>query len=155
MPSSTKLRWSHFYRMADIIPPGESGNVKIDHFMITKDTFQGFQVEQTAPGEYARLYVGGSVMMSDTDMELRTNYHAVRDARGDVFIGGLGLGMITLPILKKPEVTSVTVVELNPHVIALVEPSLRKAAGPDAQKLTVIEGDVKTWRPEVRKLKRR
>ncbi len=124
---SLKLRLGHFHRMSEVIPPGESGKVKVDHFTIEPDTYQGFQCERISDGTYARLWVNGDVMMSDTDMELRTNREPVRDARGDVLIGGLGLGMITLPILLNPAVTSVTVIELSQDVIDLVEPHLRNS----------------------------
>jgi len=145
--TNERLRYGCFYNMADIIPVGVSGPCEVDHFRITKDTFQGFGVERTRPGLYARLKVLGGTMMSDTDMELRTNYEAVRCATGDVLIGGLGLGMITLPIVLKPEVSSVTVVEISRDVIALVEPHIRAATGMDAGKLTVIHADVKRWKP--------
>jgi len=61
------------------------------------------------PGRYARLHVGHVLMMSDTDMERRSNVQVVQQARGHVLIAGLG--MILHPILAKPEVTRVTVVE--------------------------------------------
>lgn len=141
------LRLGVFPKMAPIIPPGARGNAAIDHFTITPDTWQGFHGEHIRPGVYARLKVNGGTMMSDTDMELRTNYRAVQKAKGDVLIGGLGLGAILLPMLRKSTVSSVTVVEVNPNVIALVEAPLRRAAGADGTKLRIVKGDVKTWRP--------
>ena len=143
--------------MARIISPGTSGNVEVDHFDITKDTFQGFQVEHITPGRYARLKVNGHVIMSDTDMELRTNMYAVFDAHGDVLIGGLGLGTIVIPIVLKSQVVSVTVIEINPDVISVVLPGIRdfldnKICAQTGQyyglKLKIERGDIHTWRPE-------
>lgn len=141
------LRLGLFPKMADIVPPARMGSVEIDHFEITPTTWQGFCVERISNGRYARLKINNATMMSDTDMELRTNYAAVRRAKGDVLIGGLGLGMIVLPILQKPDVTSVTVVELLPEVIALVQPPIVTAANGTGSKLTVHQGDIFTWRP--------
>lgn len=143
-----RLRLGYFYQMADILKPCSRGNAAIDTFEITKDTWQGFGVEKTRPGTYARLRVNGSVMMSDTDMELRTNVGAVIDAKGDVLIGGLGLGAIVLPIVAKKGVRSVTVVEKNEHVIALVEDQLRaQMSGTQSAGFLVWHGDIHTWRP--------
>lgn len=136
-----------FTNMAEVMPCGVSGNAAIDHFKITKDTFQGLGQEQTRPGTYARLKINGATMMSDTDMERRTNRAAIQLAYGDVLIGGLGIGMITLPICRRDRVSSVTVIEKNPHVIALVEQPLRAALGADARKLVIREGDIHKWRP--------
>lgn len=141
-----KHPWSPFYRMADVIPEGQRGNWAVEHFTITPDTWQGFGVERIDPGRYCRLSVGGSCMMSDTQMEQRTNRDAVKLAHGDVLIGGLGIGMIVLPMLEDPTVDTVTVIEKHQDVIDLVAPTL-KAWPNGGQKLTVLQGDVKTWRP--------
>ena len=52
-----------------------------------------------------------------------------------------------LPILLRRDVQTVTVIERNPHVIALVRPAIDAAAGAAAAKLTVILADVFTWTP--------
>lgn len=139
-----------FQKMADVIPEGRSGQVRIDHFEVP-DQFDPRWIqhpeEMVAPGRYVRLMVGGDVVMSDVAMEQRTNREAVLAAQGHVLIAGLGLGMVLLPILRKPAVASVTVVECSPDVIGLVVPHLRAAAGPDSVKLTVIGGDIQHWRP--------
>lgn len=80
------------------------------------------------------------VIMSDSTMEQQSNKDIIRRAHGDVFIAGLGLGMILLPILQKPEVKSVTVVELYPDVIELVHPYI--AENDSENKLTVIQDDI-------------
>jgi spermidine synthase len=85
-------------------------------------------------------------MMSDTPMEKRSNREVVFQARGDVLIAGLGIGMVLLPILAKPEVKSVTVVEKSQEIIQLVAPALYQQPG--AEKLTIVYKDVFDWRPE-------
>jgi spermidine synthase len=80
-------------------------------------------------------------MMSDTDMEHRTNWTACNKARGKVMIAGLGLGMILTAILKKPEVESVLVVEKYQDVIDLVSPHF------NSPKLSIICADILDWKP--------
>jgi hypothetical protein len=92
-------------------------------------------------GKYAKLIIGGRLVMSDTRMEHSTNYEIVRKSKGHVLIAGLGLGMILHPILTKPEVLSVTVIEKCADVIALIGPTVKHP------KLTIIEGDIYEWKP--------
>jgi len=88
-----------------------------------------------------RLWVGSQMVMSDSDHEQRTNREVVFRSHGRVLIAGLGLGYILHPILSKPSVTHVTVVEKNPDVIELVAPTLTSS------KLRIIEADIFKWRP--------
>ena len=147
MPSLSET----FPRMPDVLPEGQLGVAKIDHFEISEDAssfsnlraiIQGRRDDYVPPGKYARLIVGRELMMTDTLMERRSNYEVVRQARGHVFIAGLGLGMILHPILAKPEVTRVTVCEKFGDVIRLVGPTL-----PHQEKLTFVEADVLDWKP--------
>lgn len=89
------------------------------------------------PGTYTRLTVKGKLWMSDTPMETRTQDRFIAAARGRVLVGGLGLGVVLRPLLAKPEVTAVIVVEINPDVIKIVGP---KFADP---RLVIMQGDVK------------
>lgn len=59
-------------------------------------------------------------VFSDSDYEKIANAEFVQNARGDVLIGGLGLGYIVLAIQDKPEVHSIKVVEISEDVIDLV-----------------------------------
>ena len=134
--------------VVDYIPEGQSGNVRIEHFEVTKEASDRTRMracfrrsEYVKEGKYARLVIDGSVVMSDTDMEKDTNWRAVRNAHGHVLIAGLGLGMIILPLLEKPEVKTITVIEKNPDVINLVYPYLK------SDKLTVINADIFEWKP--------
>lgn len=133
----------------DYIPEGQSGNVKIEHFEVTKEASSFTRMraifnrsEYVPEGKYARLVIDGSVVMSDTDMEKRSNSHVIRNAHGNVLIAGLGLGMIILPLLEKPEVETITVIEKNQDVIKLVYPYLK------SEKLRVINADIFEWKPD-------
>lgn len=134
-----------FPAMTEILPPAEHGLAKIDHYEVSKWESQMSSLRgglsYCYEGKYARLLVGGRLMMSDTRMEHMTNYEVVRMARGNVMVAGLGLGMILHPILSKESVTSVTVVEKYADVIALVGPSVQHP------KLTIVNADIFSWKP--------
>lgn len=139
---------SNWVPMHTVLDEGSSGNARIEHFDVNKHASEMTSFrrgEYVREGRYTRLIVDNVVMMSDTHMEKNSNWSIVHNAKGHVLIAGLGLGMITLPILAKPEVETVTVVEMNPHVIRLVEPCLRKR--PESAKLTIVEADIFAWEP--------
>lgn len=148
----TSLSSNAFVPMADIIPIGTSGLAHIEHFEVSEDAsrfsaLRGFR-SYVPEGRYARLMVDGQLYMTDTQHEHSTNYGVVRESRGSVLIAGLGLGMLLIPILKKPDVNLVTVVEKYPDVIDLVEQPIRRALSKNANdKLTIIPGDIYEWRP--------
>lgn len=138
-----------FPKMAEKLPAGALGIARVEHFTVSEEDSKFTSIravlnrdEFVPAGTYARLYVGRTLMMSDTAMEQVSNLAVVRHAHGHVFIAGLGLGMILHPILEKPEVTKVTVVEKYGDVIKLVSPTL-----PHQEKLETIEADVLTWKP--------
>ncbi|MBN8955005.1 MAG: hypothetical protein J0H17_00095, partial [Rhizobiales bacterium] len=62
-------------------------------------------------------------------------------AKGHVLINGLGIGMVLAAVLRRPEVQRVTVVEIDPDVVALVSPHY-----PDAR-VTVIQSDAFDYAP--------
>lgn len=103
---------------------------------------EGFPEFTTCPGTYTILSYttpDGSeeVMMSNTQFEYRTNVGFVQNARGHVLIAGLGLGMILRPLAANPNVKSITVIEKDPDVIALVAPHYA-----DLEQLAIIQGDI-------------
>lgn len=79
------------------------------------------------------LYV--TTWMSDTWLERDSNREILRDARGDVLMVGLGIGMVAVAICQKPDVASVTVLEINPEIIRLVAPHIKH------DKLRVVQAD--------------
>lgn len=122
-----------FPKMCDILSEGEVGTAKLEEFTVTEKDSEFTRLLQAAhpgrdvyvpPGDYMRLRVDGGVMMTDTPMERRSNLEFFNRAKGDVLIGGLGLGMALLAIQNKKEVTSVTVYEKSRDVIDLVTPQL-------------------------------
>lgn len=138
-------------RMVDVIPEGESGNVRVDHY-----TPSGLQVlrpkmvgQQASTKPVARLIIGNTLVMSDGDDERRSNRWFCTQAQGDVLIAGLGIGMILTCVGVKKDVRRITVVESNPDVVRLVEPAIRSYLGPRyGRRLEIIESDIRTWKPD-------
>ena len=132
-----------YKNMADILEDGQVGDFSISRFTITDNDFVAKYRMGISNGTYICLKQNGEVVMSDTDMEKRTNSNFVRKAHGDILIGGLGIGMIVLAIQDKPEVNSITILEKNQEVIDLVESQL-----PLNDKVKIIHADVFDWKPE-------
>lgn len=76
---------------------------------------------------------GQGLLMSDSPQEMFLQYDAFKAARGKVLVGGLGLGMYATMIANKPEVESVTVVEISKDVVRLCRPT--------HPKIRVVRGD--------------
>lgn len=95
------------------------GDFELSHFEIGKDDM--YAILHGIPcGKFIRLTHRGSIVMSDTEMEKRTNSAFVRNAHGKVLIGGLGIGLILLAVQDKANIEKITVVEKNREVIDLV-----------------------------------
>jgi hypothetical protein len=112
---------------------------------------QAREVYDLGPGHYVRLRRDKAFdpTMSDTPMERRTNLHFIGEAHGRVLVGGLGLGMVIFPLLAKPEVVTVAVLEREPAIIRMVEPVIRKALGVrKSRRLSIGQADVETWEPD-------
>jgi hypothetical protein len=146
--------------MRDILPEGRSGNVRLEHYKVTELGAAAHNIRHAQngspemaiyPGTFVRLIVGKELMMSDAPYEAQSNRDLIEGARGKVLIAGLGMGMVLVPVLRNPEVTSVTVVEKSKHVIKLVEKPLL-ANGPftenEKMKLVVVQGDINTFKPK-------
>ena len=140
-----------FVNMVDVVPEQKIGSASVKHFTITEPEARfnnmraamhgGRREDEVEPGRFARLMVSGGLMMSDTHGERWSNWVACRDAKGDVLIAGLGLGMLAVAMSLKESVRSITIVENNSDVIALVGPHIA------SEKITVVHGDIFTWLP--------
>lgn len=159
--------WQDIPRMVEVVPEGRRPTAYVEHMTVSEKhtllmnimALQGDPMPTTPPGTYCKLVTiekdnpenvdaeGRVIMMSDTYMERETNREFLEAAEGDVLIAGLGIGMIVVAACRKPEVRSVTVLELNQDVIDLVEPPVRKFLGDDANKFAVHQCDVFQYIP--------
>lgn len=128
--------------MAELLEDREIDNWRLNHFTITEKDWRA-KIEGISPGTYVRLVHAGEVVMSNTNMEKRTNLEFCHNAHGDIIIGGLGIGMIILAIQDKSEVKSITVIEKNEEVIEMVATQLNFN-----DKVKIVHADVFEWRPE-------
>lgn len=137
------------------VPESQSGKWKIvtrkvDEMEALLDSFskvqQGVPEFVVSPGEYKVLVGPMGVMMSNTQLEYRTNAPIIEKAHGHVMIAGLGLGMILRPIAEKPEVKSITVLEKEPDVERMVADHYADLVA--SGKLRIRLANVFHWRPD-------
>ncbi len=143
--------------MRDIIPEGQKGNSVIEYFSISESEARiaelrgiysrDYLAREIYEGEFVRLKINGSLIMSDSGGERSSNRHIAYEAHGNVLIAGLGIGMLLTKIVPKPEVSKVVVIELEQSVIDLVETPLRAYLGEYSNKLEIIHGDIFTYKP--------
>lgn len=127
-----------FKEMSKILEERETEKFKLEKFTINE--VMSYRTRIPA-GEYVRLVdkseTFDNCIMSDTPMEHKTNFEIINKAHGDVLIGGLGLGMILLPLLEKEEVKSITIIEKYQDIIDIVAAQL-----PLNDKVKIINKDV-------------
>jgi spermidine synthase len=140
-----------------VMKPVETENYKITHRVMSKKfvenekwkaTFRGAQqwgeVVGLTPGTYVVLTDKNKheCVMSDTWMELISNERVIREAHGEVLLGGLGIGIIPYHLQFKKSVDKVTVVEVDAEII-----EINKRAGLLNGKVEVIHADIFDWEP--------
>lgn len=129
------------------VPEGQRGPWKIERFTIEQDSpgtlYYALRGRPIYPGTYTRLlHEGRGVVMSDTPAERRDHIGFVVNAKGHVLINGLGLGMCLAAVLRRPEVTGATVVEIDSDLIALVGPHYQ----PDPR-VQIVEANALEYQP--------
>jgi hypothetical protein len=136
--------------MVEVVPEGQVGEAKIKHVVVTEHDARMASIrgERLRSGPLAQLLITGTgLMMSDGFHEHLSNWNAVDDSHGDVLIAGLGIGMILVPMLRRSEVRTVTVLEKSLDVIKLVEGPIRRYIGSEAGKLSILCADAYEWVP--------
>jgi hypothetical protein len=116
------------------IPEGSRGPWTVKRFVVSAKEAEATALRAcfkgrgyVKPGTYTQLHhAQRGIVMSDTPDEQRDHLEAVNRAKGHVLINGLGIGMVLAAILKKPEVTKVSVVEIDKDVMSLVGPAFLK-----------------------------
>jgi len=126
------------------VPEGRRGPWSVERFALADMPPTGaFGRGAAAAGTYTKLvHAGRGIVMSDTSDEMRDHVEAVGRACGSCLINGLGLGMLLAAVLRKPDVTDVTVVEIDEDVIALVGPSYVAD-----RRLTIVPADAFAYQP--------
>ena len=126
------------------VPEGRIGDYEVKKFVVPELSFQG-GFRAVPKGEYTGLYRDSLLIMSDTPDEVRDHIEFIDEAKGNVFIGGLGIGMVLKALCQSEAVNHITVVEKSAEVIKLVEDHYLSQF-PD--KITIIEADLLEFKPK-------
>jgi hypothetical protein len=150
---SIKLRWDE--SLVDwIIPPVFIEDLNIDEniessYVDISTYYQDFEEKQNfimiKQGNKIGFYSKelNMIIMTNSNAEKIWNYDFVTKAKGDVLIGGLGIGLIVMAIQDKPEVTSITIVEKFEDVKDFVTSKL-----PFNNKVNVVVSDIYDYVPQ-------
>ena len=136
------------------VPEGKRGKWGVEKFKVSPSEARFFNARQVyngrgreiLPGIYRRLIYEGRwhPVMSTVPAEINDLMSVFLYAEGNVLINGLGLGIAVKICLDKPEVSRVTVIELDPDVIELVGSHYLKR---DPERLKIIQGNAFEWKP--------
>jgi hypothetical protein len=112
------------------MPEGQQGDWIIERFTVSESAARFDAIRSGArsvrAGTYTRLRCGRETVMSDTPAERRDHLGVVWDAHGDVLVTGLGLGLVAVALLRKPEVRAITVIERSADAYAWKLPAGRR-----------------------------
>ena len=96
------------------------------------------------PYPFPAVLENGREWMTLLPNEMVTTQPAIKEARGRVLTYGLGLGYFAYHASEKKEVSSVTVVDLSPDVIALFREHILPQF-PHKEKIVLVESDAFTF----------
>ena len=152
-----------FVPMVDVIPEQNGSRFAVVHFEFTADVVsvekekyrkegRFEEIEGLEAGRYVKLVDKETrhIVMSDTWMERSTNRVVLEKAGGHVLLGGLGIGLLAVPLVMDENTEKLTVVEEHEEVIALVVPHLESyinTNGGDPTKLEVVQADIYEYTP--------
>ena len=136
MDSSTKQLMSFAMRSPLSIPEGKSGKWSIAHETHEAGTcldiismrkwittgIKPVRMQLAQKRVVHKLLHNGGVVMSDLPVEMADHMKFCAEAKGNVLIGGLGLGYIATKLLENGRVKRIEVVEKERDVIRLVAP---------------------------------
>lgn len=152
MPKTKAKDITEAYKVS--VPEGKSGVWSVVKYTVSpeQETYQRLrcmfnpqrETRVVPAGSYTGLFRGDTLVMSDTPDEIKDHMGVINSARGNVYVAGLGLGMVTRAILEKDTVDKVTVVELSPDVIKLVGTELKEKYG---DRLEIVNANAMTWLP--------
>jgi hypothetical protein len=131
---------------ASLYPDGKVGKARLKTANYTRGQYQcygikGFDFFQAVrPLPIKSLQVGDKTWMVDDPPHWWAMEEHATFYRGHVVVAGLGLGLIVHALAACPDVERVTVVEVEPDVITLVQPHL-----PPNAKVEIVAGDFWDW----------
>lgn len=88
-----------------------------------------------------QLYIDGNMWMSTHPIETFTHIYPAITAKGDVLVGGLGLGYVVSLLEKNPNVKSITVVELNEKLVKTLSPFISQFSNWNVN-VSIVQSDI-------------
>lgn len=80
------------------------------------------------------------LVMVDSHKEFKEHELLWNNAKGNILIGGLGVGMVNEKLINMPNINSITIVEKSEEVIELVWPYCKKD-----ERFTLVQADIDAW----------
>lgn len=126
------------------IPDQTKGEWKIETYIVKEpQKTKIFNKNRYVPnGIYKKLIRKNTIVMSNTPDELRDMYYIIKNAKGDILISGLGMGLLPLILKDKSEVRNITIIEISNNLIEMISPYLNHP------KIKIIHGDIFEWKPQ-------
>ena len=103
------------------------------------------KLEPGAFGDVFTLYIGGLCYMTTSAPDLLDHRSILEQARGDILLTGLGLGVGILLANLNENVTSITVIENHPLILKHIGSMIAEHS---KVPLTLIEADANEWVPD-------
>lgn len=88
-----------------------------------------------------QFFIDNKLWMSLTPMEIQSHYLPIQNAKGNIAIGGLGMGYCLLRVMEKDVVKSIDVYEIEKRAVDFFIKNFHKRKGFD--KITFIIGDAR------------
>jgi hypothetical protein len=132
------------------VPDGKSGDWEVSTFEVTKKDaelfnmqclFSGIGNRGVIPGIYKKLTRNGTTIMSNTPAEINDHWELFYNAKGNILINGLGLGVCLQYLLDSNKIEHATIIEKSEDVINLVANTYQD------ERVTIINDDALTFKP--------
>ena len=88
-----------------------------------------------------QFYIDNCLWMTLTPMEVQSQFLPIRQARGNIAIGGLGMGYYLLKVMEKDTVNAIDVYEIEQRAVDFFTENFHDRKGFD--KVTFIVGDLR------------
>jgi hypothetical protein len=136
-----KIESDEFRFSSELLPANQLFNVSGIIFDKNRELNDWMQLRALdEPYKAAVLWQKDEVWMLDAPSESNTIDPYAKKAHGNVLTFGLGIGYFAFMALLNPKVTSVTVIEKSPSVIAMFKQYILPQF-PQKEKIRIIEGD--------------
>ncbi len=142
-PSFDDTRWTLDWIDVPLIQlvPGVYEGFVVKSWQMSEAAICGRQVELSPPLEVRGLFLADGVLwMSDVPQERMMMYNNAQATHGDVLVGGLGLGLY--PQYAMPHARSLTIVERDKGLGAVVEPIVKVVASTHGVETSLQAGDI-------------